>query len=188
MSIIIKSIGKGIFQRVPEPKNKAFEGIPNIHLPPEITKIIVLQILIVPKVTIIGARCSLLTRIPLNNPNIAPTIAPTVRAKMGSIPEVDNLAIVKALNPKIEPAETSIPPVIIINVIPIALIAILDVCIKIFLMFENCKKDVEYKLMKKDKIKIVQRTMNSRVLMILLIFSTNNSPLQYYIFANTGFN
>ena len=68
--------------------------------------------LIVPKVTMIGANFILLISIPLRNPSKVPTIAPVNRDNIGLTPEVDNLAIVSAVIPKIEPAETSIPPVI----------------------------------------------------------------------------
>ena len=132
--------------------------------------------LIVPKVTMIGANFILLISIPLRNPSKVPTIAPVNRDNIGLTPEVDNLAIVSAVIPKIEPAETSIPPVIIIIVIPIALIAILATCINMFFMLSICKNELAYRLMKNDNIIIVKKIMISRLFINLLIFNTNTSP------------
>jgi len=160
----IKHIGRGIFKKLPVLILRNESGKELIHLPPKSWNTMALKKLIVPRVAIIGGIPIKDTRDPFILPNKAPVVIPSIKIKGVGSPVNAALAVITATIPKIEPADTSIPPVTIIIVIPIAAIPILEICIKILVILEILRKLLDRLPNNIAKIIIIPVTVNSRLL------------------------
>ena len=109
-----------IFRKIGADKVFRSCGKPSIHFPPVINNIIPLYKPNVPKVaTIAGIRKSV-TNTPFSNPAVKPQSKVRVKALASPNPALSRLPTITALNPIVEPTDTSIFRVKMTKVAPIA--------------------------------------------------------------------
>ena len=100
-----------------------------------------LMIIIIPKVAIKGGRSKNTVKLPFIKPIIVPTPIPAITAIIiGALKSLITVAVTTPLRAIIAPTERSIPPVMMTNVIPTAIIPITDVCKAIVIKLLNLKK------------------------------------------------
>jgi hypothetical protein len=94
-----------------------------------------------PKVTINGGIFVLAIIIPLTRPANDPTIIPAnIGTITGYIPGCAKLATTTDVSPTIDPGERSMPPDIITNVLPKAIIAMIEICLTTLVKFVKLRK------------------------------------------------
>ncbi|BAK79786.1 hypothetical protein MOUSESFB_0644 [Candidatus Arthromitus sp. SFB-mouse-Yit] len=147
-------------------------GVPFVN-----TNVAPLNIVIVASVTINACNLPFDINIPFINPITIPVIAATKIAK--GILFVDfNIDAAKApLIATVDPTDRSIPPVRITNVIPIAIIAFVETCVKIFVILDRVMNAGDTMVITTHKtIKPISDLYLSRI-SLKLLFIFNSSKL-----------
>ena len=137
---MITIIGTGMPSTYPFPNQAnslefASKPVP-IGFPSVNTNVAPRSMVMVARVTINGCSFPLDISTPFKAPTTNPTIKATGIAIIESTPLASIIAATAPENPKIEPTDKSIPPVSITKVIPVAITALIEVCLRMLSIFE----------------------------------------------------
>src|SRR5713101_4517251 len=146
---IMKIVGMGIAKILPLPRTLNCSGNPQTGLPSVYMYDAPRQTVISASVTMNGVIANFVTNVPAIAPELMPMTTPEIaasgRSSAKGISNFNTLVVTTPVNATSAPTERSIPDVRITNVIPTAMIAVIDVCRETLRMFSDVKKYGERK-------------------------------------------